>query len=202
MALAKSGGRLLREGGRSLSHAARCEPSLDATDGPGGRGTRAHVQDDGGTDDALVQPADLVKRAFTATRPNQLWVADLTYVADAGAASSTWPSSSMSLPGGSSAGGVSSLRCVRDGSVPRRSRRSKSGELCAPDHRHSRVISLCITVTAAHSISRFATRTALPTPGLTRPWAVRLGDSYDCEHDRGAARQGLTPVTNDLVSLR
>ena len=29
-------------------------------------------------DDALVQPADLVKRAFTATRPNQLWVADLS----------------------------------------------------------------------------------------------------------------------------
>ena len=28
------------------------------------------------------------------------------------------------------------------------------------------------------------------------------GDAYDCEHDRGAARQGLTPVTNDLVSLR
>ena len=30
--------------------------------------------------DAL-QPRDLVKRDFTATRPNQLWVADLTYVA-------------------------------------------------------------------------------------------------------------------------
>jgi putative transposase len=27
------------------------------------------------------QPADLVKRDFSATRPNQLWVADLTYVA-------------------------------------------------------------------------------------------------------------------------
>jgi len=32
-------------------------------------------------DDAAVQPVDLVQRNFTATRPNQLWVADLTYVA-------------------------------------------------------------------------------------------------------------------------
>jgi transposase InsO family protein len=28
-----------------------------------------------------AQPADLVQRDFTATRPNQLWVSDLTYVA-------------------------------------------------------------------------------------------------------------------------
>jgi len=32
-------------------------------------------------DDAADRPADLVNRDFTATRPNQLWVADLTYVA-------------------------------------------------------------------------------------------------------------------------
>jgi len=32
-------------------------------------------------DDAGAHPADLVQRDFTATRPNQLWVADLTYVA-------------------------------------------------------------------------------------------------------------------------
>jgi len=32
-------------------------------------------------DNAAARPADLVRRNFTATGPNQLWVADLTYVA-------------------------------------------------------------------------------------------------------------------------
>jgi putative transposase len=32
-------------------------------------------------DDMAVRPADLVSRNFTARRPNELWVADLTYVA-------------------------------------------------------------------------------------------------------------------------
>ena len=32
-------------------------------------------------DEAAARPEDLVQRDFTATRPNQLWVADLTYVA-------------------------------------------------------------------------------------------------------------------------
>ena len=32
-------------------------------------------------DDAASRPLDLVKREFTATGPNRLWVADLTYVA-------------------------------------------------------------------------------------------------------------------------
>ena len=32
-------------------------------------------------DDAADRPQDLVERNFTATRPNQLWLADLTYVA-------------------------------------------------------------------------------------------------------------------------
>jgi transposase InsO family protein len=32
-------------------------------------------------DTSASRPADLVKRAFAATRPNELWVADLTYVA-------------------------------------------------------------------------------------------------------------------------
>jgi len=32
-------------------------------------------------DDLADRPMDLVQRDFTATRPNQLWVADITYVA-------------------------------------------------------------------------------------------------------------------------
>ena len=32
-------------------------------------------------DEAAVRPSDLVERDFTASHPNQLWVADLTYVA-------------------------------------------------------------------------------------------------------------------------
>ncbi|MBM4091032.1 MAG: IS3 family transposase, partial [Planctomycetes bacterium] len=32
-------------------------------------------------DENAVRPLDLVERNFTATRPNQLWVSDLTYVA-------------------------------------------------------------------------------------------------------------------------
>ncbi len=33
------------------------------------------------TDESATRPVDLVSRDFTASRPNQLWVADLTYVA-------------------------------------------------------------------------------------------------------------------------
>jgi len=33
------------------------------------------------SDDLAAKPADLVQRSFKADRPNQLWVADLTYVA-------------------------------------------------------------------------------------------------------------------------
>lgn len=33
------------------------------------------------SDESAVRPADLVNRDFTASRPNQLWVADLTFVA-------------------------------------------------------------------------------------------------------------------------
>jgi putative transposase len=33
------------------------------------------------SDDTLARPTDLVNREFTAPRPNQLWVSDITFVA-------------------------------------------------------------------------------------------------------------------------
>ena len=53
--------------------------------------------------DAAARPADLVQRNFTATRPNQLWVAYLTTLPP-GRASCTPPSSSMRTRARSSAG--------------------------------------------------------------------------------------------------
>ena len=56
--------------------------AIDASDGLGGCQAGPSVQeDDGGGREAAQRPLDLVDRDFTATRPNQLWVADLTYVA-------------------------------------------------------------------------------------------------------------------------
>ena len=51
-----------------------------------GRGSRTPRADDDSVrttipEDVAARPLDLVARDFTATRPNQLWVSDLTYVA-------------------------------------------------------------------------------------------------------------------------
>ena len=43
------------------------------------RGRKAHWTTI--VDDSLARPVDLVNRKFTASRPNQLWVADITFVA-------------------------------------------------------------------------------------------------------------------------
>lgn len=59
---------------------------------------------------AAEQPADLVKRNFSASAPNRLWVADLTYVAT-WAGSPTWLSSSTPTAASSSAGGFP-RRCL------------------------------------------------------------------------------------------
>lgn len=53
-------------------------PSVDARNGLGGRRARTTTTQSASE---ANRPLDLVDRHFTATRPNQLWVADFTYVA-------------------------------------------------------------------------------------------------------------------------
>lgn len=70
--------QLLREG----FDVARCTVErLMAEMGPKGvrRGRAFKIITVG--DESLERPTDLVQREFVATRPNQLWVADITYVA-------------------------------------------------------------------------------------------------------------------------
>ena len=141
-------------------------------------------------DDALAQPADLVKRAFVATRPNQLWVADLTYVA-------TWRGFvyvafvidvfARRIVGWRVSGSLRSDLTL-DALEQALYARPAIDQLVHHSDRGSQYLSIRYT-------DRLADASIAPSVGS-------VGDSYDCEHDRGAARQGLTPVTNDLVSLR
>jgi putative transposase len=71
--------------------------------------------------DQTDYPADLVKRQCAAIRPNQLWVADFTYVAT-WVGSYTWLSSSMCFLAASSAG-ASLARCTLTWSWMHSSRR-------------------------------------------------------------------------------
>jgi len=141
---------------------------------------------------ASDRPRDLVEREFSATRPNQLWVADFTYVA-------TWR-------------GFVYVAFVIDVFARRivgwrvsASLRTDFGldalEQAIYDRRGDPLTGL------VHHSDR-------GTPYLSMRYTDRLadadiapsvgsrGDSYDCEHDGGAAWLGLTPNTNDLVSLR
>ena len=98
-------------------------------------------------DTSATRPADLVKRAFAATRPNELWVADLTYVP-------TWK-------------GFVYVAFVIDvfarmivGWRVSTSRSTRSNKHCMHDRRTS---VWCTTAIVASSTSRFATPSACPT---------------------------------------
>ena len=69
--------------GREGLRVARCtRPAVDARAGPRRRGARPRVgHHHAAVDRQATGHADLVDRHFTATRPNQLWVSDFTYVA-------------------------------------------------------------------------------------------------------------------------
>ena len=74
--------KVWRQLGREHIPAARCTVerlmrSLDLRGAVRGRAFKVTTV----ADEAALRPPDLVKREFSATRPNQLWVADITYVA-------------------------------------------------------------------------------------------------------------------------
>jgi transposase InsO family protein len=74
--------KVWRQLGRETIPAARCtvERLMRALGLRGATRGRAFTITTTG-EDAAARPADLVQRRFMATRPNELWVADLTYVA-------------------------------------------------------------------------------------------------------------------------
>jgi transposase InsO family protein len=74
--------KVWKQMGREGLHEARCRvrrlmKALGLTGAVRGRAWTTTTQ----ADPAAARPADLVARRFTATQPNQLWVADFTYVA-------------------------------------------------------------------------------------------------------------------------
>ena len=144
-------------------------------------------------DAAAERPADLVDRHFVATRPNQLWVADFTYVA-------TWRgfvyvAFVIDVFARRIVGWRVVVVAARPTSCSMRSSRRSTTAATTPS------ATWCITAIAARSICRCATPNAWPTPGI-EPSVGSRGDSYDCEHDGVAVRPGLTPAMNDSVSWR
>jgi hypothetical protein len=114
-------------------------------------------------DTAALRPPDLVARQFTAERPNQLWVADLTYVA-------TWRGFVYVafvidvFSGALSAGGCRRRSAVISRSMPW-SKPSTSGA----GRRWGR---WCITAIGERNICRFGTRTVWPRRASSRRWAA------------------------------
>jgi hypothetical protein len=112
--------------------------------------------------DALAdRPLDLVQRNFTATRPNQLWVSDLTYVATwAGFVYVAFVTDAFShrIVGWRAS---KSLRAIS-----RSTRWSKRSTIATPTARS------CTTATEARNILPFATRTGCSTPASNPRWGA------------------------------
>ena len=139
---------------------------------------------------AADRPADLVDRRFTATRPNQLWVADFTYVA-------TWRGFvyvafvidvfARHIVGWRVSASLRTdfvLDALEQAIYDRRG--AGVDDLVHHSDRGTQYLSMRYT-------ERLAEAGIEPSVGSR-------GDSYDCEHDGVAVRPGLTPAMNDSVS--
>jgi putative transposase len=141
---------------------------------------------------AAPRPTDLVDRQFTATRPNQLWVADLTYVA-------TWAGFvyvafvidvfARRIVGWRVS---SSLRTGLVLDALEQAIHARGGDPLTGLVHHSDRGSQYLSM---HYTDRLVDAGIAPSVGSR-------GDSYDCEDDRRAVRPGLTPAMTDLVSWR
>ena len=135
-------------------------------------------------DTAATRPPDLVERHFTATRPNQLWVSDFTYVAtwrgfvyvafviDVFARRIVGWRASASLRTDLALDALEQAiydRCDAD-----------TGDLVHHSDRGTQYLSI-----------RYTER--LADAGIELSVGSR-GDAYDCEHDGVAVRPGLTPA--------
>ncbi|RPH56476.1 MAG: IS3 family transposase, partial [Acidobacteria bacterium] len=140
-------------------------------------------------DPADARPADLVDRQFTATRPNQLWVADITFIP-------TWA-------------GFLFLAVVMDVWSRRivgwamenhlRTELVLDALQMAIQRRQPRNVIHHSDQGCQYTSYAFGKR--CEKAGI-RPSMGSVGDCYDCEHDGVAVRPSLTPATNDRVSLR
>ena len=142
-------------------------------------------------DTGTARPADLVDRHFSATRPNQLWVSDFTYVA-------TWA-------------GFVYVAFVIDVFA----RRIVGWRVSASMHTDFVLDALEQAIYArGDAPTGLVHHSDRGTQYLSMRYTDRLvdagmapsvgsrGDAYDCEHDLLAVRPGLTLRTNDLVSWR
>ena len=114
--------------------------------------------------EAAARPADLVQRTFTATRPNQLWVADLTYVA-------TW----RGFVYVAFVIDVFARRIVGWRSIRPCGRTWPWMRWSKPCTRVRTGMASFTTAIAGRSTSRFATRSVWPPPALNRrsgAWAI------------------------------
>jgi transposase InsO family protein len=185
--------KVWRQMGRENLRAARCRVrrlmrDMGLTGAVRGRAWTTTTQSQPHAD----RPADLVDRHFTATRPNQLWVADFTYVA-------TWRGFvyvafvidvfARRIVGWRVASSLATdfVLDALEQAIYERCGPTTTGLVHHSD-RGTQYLSMRYT-------DRLADAGIAPSVGSR-------GDSYDCEHDGVAVRPGLTPVTNDSVSWR
>jgi putative transposase len=142
-------------------------------------------------DPAAVVP-DLVDRQFTASRPNQLWVSDFTYVPTA--EGFVYTSFVIDVFARRIVGWKVSPAMRTDLVLDalEQAIHQRRAEGCTDLVHHS---DRGVQYLSMRYTERLADAGIAPSVGSR-------GDSYDCGHHGAAAWLGLTPVTNDCVSLR